>query len=66
MKGKLNVVEGGNLDAVWQHDRSAYSDEDIKFFNEFLETVAKHRPQAAEVIWKVPPENKRLKPALIE
>jgi len=54
MKKKMEVIEGKFKKGVWQHDREAYSDEDIEFFNEFLRTVAKHRPQAAEVIWNVP------------
>jgi len=62
----LKVVQGGFQKGVWQHDREAHTDEDIEFFNEFLRTVAKHRPQAANVIWDIPPKNKQPKPALVK
>jgi len=50
----LKVIEGGYQKGVWGCDRDAYSDEDIEFFNEFIRTVAKDRPQAANAIWVVP------------
>jgi len=62
----LKVIKGGYEKGLWGHDQDAYSDEDIEFFNEFLRTVAKHRPQAANVIWDVskrdkPPEIRLIK-----
>ncbi len=54
----MKVIKGGYEKGLWGHDRDAYSDEDIEFFNEFLRTVAKDRPQAANVIWDVCPKDK--------
>jgi len=62
----LKIVQGGFQEGVWQHDREAYTDEDIESFNEFLRTVARHRPQAAEVIWDIPPRNKQPNPTLVK
>ncbi|MBW2646202.1 MAG: hypothetical protein JRE23_08505 [Deltaproteobacteria bacterium] len=62
----LKIVQGGFQEGVWQHDREAYTDEDIESFNEFLRAVAKHRPQAAEVIWDIPPKNKQPDPTLVK
>ncbi|MBW2648197.1 MAG: hypothetical protein JRC53_00005 [Deltaproteobacteria bacterium] len=60
------IIEGGYQKGVWGHDRDAYSNEDIEFFNEFLRTVAKHRPQATNVIWDVPQNDKLPKPTLVK
>jgi len=62
----LEKIEGGYKKGVWQHDREAYTDEDIEFFNEFLREMAKHRPQAASVIWDLPPKNEQPKPTLVK
>ncbi|MBW2600207.1 MAG: hypothetical protein JRC60_09155 [Deltaproteobacteria bacterium] len=62
----LKVVQGGFQKGVWQYDREAYTDEEIEFLNEFLRTVAKHRPEAAEVIWDISPDNEQLKPTLVK
>lgn len=66
MKKKMEVIEGKFKKGVWGHDREVYTDEDIEFFNEFLRTIAKHRPQAAEVIWNVPTKDKRPKLHLLK
>ena len=62
----LKVIEVGYQKGVWGCDRDAYSDEDIEFFNEFLRTVAKNRPQAANVIWDVPKRDNLPEPTLIK
>ena len=62
----LKVVQGGYQKGVWQYDREAYTDEEIESFNEFLRTIARHRPQAARVIWDIPPRDKQPKPTLVK
>jgi len=57
----MKVIKGGYQKDVWGHDRNAYSDEDLEFFNEFLRTIAKDRPQAANLIWHPNREKPKLK-----
>jgi hypothetical protein len=49
----MEVIEGGFKKGDWQSDREAYSEEDIKDFNDVLRKLAKDvHPGWLKLLWE--------------
>jgi len=57
----MEVIQGGYQKGAWQHDREAYSDEEIALWNErFKQLMSRYphlRPLIEFCLWEIEPKS---------
>ncbi|RJR43647.1 MAG: hypothetical protein C4567_05420 [Deltaproteobacteria bacterium] len=54
----MKMIKGGFNERMWQHDRGAYSDEEIEIWNARLKQLSQKHPWLQDFIWKINPKQK--------